>query len=150
MIGGSGNATESELKWANEVIERQARHMGLLLDDLLDISRFNSGKLELRKERFAVNQALMAVVKTVKPLFEARGHKLSIDVPEPTPYIDADPVRIEQIFSNLLTNAAKYTDRGGTIKVQASVQNNSVVVRVVDNGIGISAELLPHLFALFS
>lgn len=150
MIGGSGNATESELKWAHEVIERQARHMGLLLDDLLDISRFNTGKLELRKERFAVNQALMAVVKTVKPLFEARGHKLSIDVPEPTPYIDADPVRIEQIFSNLLTNAAKYTDRGGTIKVQACVQNNSVVVRVVDNGIGISAELLPHLFELFS
>ncbi len=150
MISGTDNATESELEWAHEVIDRQVGHMGRLLDDLLDISRFNSGKPELRKEHLAVKELLMAAIKTAAPLIEARGHRLSFEVPDPTPYIEADPVRFEQIISNLLTNAAKYTDPGGSIRIEAITKEETVVVRVQDSGIGISPELLPQIFEMFS
>jgi PAS domain S-box-containing protein len=147
------HATEEQLRWSNDVIDRQVEHMARLLDDLLEVSRITRGKLELRKERLALKSSLRAVVETVRPLIEARGHQLTIDLPEASIHLDADPVRFAQIFSNLLTNAAKYTDPGGVIGVRVSLdgeRGESVVIAVRDNGIGIAPELLPQLFEMFS
>jgi signal transduction histidine kinase/CheY-like chemotaxis protein len=144
------NATEEQLKRAQKIIERQVAHMSRLLDDLLEVSRITRGKLELRKERLKLKDSLLAAVETVRPLIESRGHILTMEVPSESIYVNADPVRLEQIFSNLLSNAAKYTDAGGQIRVQAELGKENVIVTVQDNGIGISPELLPQLFEMFS
>jgi signal transduction histidine kinase len=144
------DATKAELEWSHDVVDRQVGHMARLLDDLLDVSRITGGKLEMRKERLALNEILMAAVETVRPLIEARGHRLTTDLPKINVLIDADPVRFEQILSNLLTNSAKYTDRGGLIHIQVTLADGTVQIVVRDNGIGISPELLPHLFDMFS
>jgi PAS domain S-box-containing protein len=149
-IGKSPRATDAQVKWAQDVIDRQVDHMSRLLDDLLEVSRITRGTLELRTERLSVQQSLIAAVETARPLIEARGHTLSIDVPERTIYVDADPVRFAQIFLNLLTNAAKYTDPGGAIRVEAGLRHDTVVVKVHDTGIGIAPELLPRVFEMFS
>ena len=143
-------STEAQKKWAQDVIDRQVDHMARLLDDLLEVSRITRGKLELRRERLILNDSLAAAVDTARPLIEAREHRLVVELP-PTPVtIDADPVRFAQIFGNLLTNAAKYTDPGGLIHVRARIVDNDAVISVQDNGIGISPELLPQLFEMFT
>jgi PAS domain S-box-containing protein len=143
-------ATEAQVKWADGVIERQVEHMARLLDDLLDVSRITRGKLELRLEYLPLADHLVAAVETVRPLIEARGHRLTVDVSESPVAVDADPVRFAQIFVNLLTNAAKYTDPGGLIRVRARVEDGRAIVSVQDNGIGIATELLPRMFEMFS
>jgi len=143
-------ATEAQMKWSQDVIDRQVEHMARLLDDLLEVSRITRGKLDLRTERLVLKDSLIAAVETTRPLVETRGHRLMLDVPAETLHIDADPVRFAQIFSNLLTNAAKYTDPGGLIRVQAQAVGDHAVVTVTDNGIGIAPELLPQLFEMFS
>jgi PAS domain S-box-containing protein len=143
-------ATEAQLKWADEVIERQVEHMARLLDDLLDVSRITRGKVELRLERLPLAEHLVAAVETVRPSIEARGHRLTLEVPDAQVGVDADPVRFAQIFVNLLTNAVKYTDPGGLIRVRARVEGDRVVVSVRDNGIGIATDLLPRMFEMFS
>jgi len=149
-IGKAAHATEPQLRWAHDVIDRQVGHMARLLDDLLEVSRITRGKLELRKERLRLKDSLVAAVETVRPLIEARKHRLTINVPTGAVDIEADPVRIAQIFSNLLTNAAKYTDPGGDIRVHAKLVEDSVVVSVQDNGIGIEPERLSQVFEMFS
>ena len=144
------HATEAQMKWSQDVVDRQVEHMSRLLDDLLEVSRITRGKLELRKERLVLQDSLVAAVETARPPIEARGHRLVIDLPSAPVHIDADPVRFAQIFSNLLTNAAKYTDPGGHIRVQARVAGDAAVISVQDNGIGIAPELLPQLFEMFS
>ena len=143
-------ATREQIKWAQDVIDRQVDHMARLLDDLLEVSRITRGTLELRKERLRLNDNLIAASDTARPLIEARGHRLRVSVPQEVVYVDADPVRFAQIFSNLLSNAAKYTDAGGLIELEATIEGADAVVRVRDNGIGISAELLPRIFEMFS
>ena len=143
-------ATREQVKWAQDVIERQVGHMARLLDDLLEVSRITRGTLELRKERLQLSENLVAASDTVRPLIEARGHCLRVNVPQEDVYVDADPVRFAQIFSNLLNNAAKYTESGGLIELDASVEGADAVITVRDNGIGISAELLPRIFEMFS
>ncbi|HVJ60860.1 MAG TPA: GAF domain-containing protein [Burkholderiaceae bacterium] len=143
-------ATREQIKWAQDVIDRQVGHMARLLDDLLEVSRITRGTLELRKERLRLGENLIAASETVRPLIEARGHRLRVNVPQEEVFVDADPVRFAQIFTNLLSNAAKYTDAGGLIELDAIIAGADAVVRVRDNGIGISAELLPRIFEMFS
>jgi PAS domain S-box-containing protein len=135
---------------ARDIIDRQSQLMGRLLDDLLDVSRITRGSLELRMRTLDVASVIEPAVESVRPLMEARRHTVTIDVP-PTPmYVQADAVRLSQVVANLLTNAAKYTEPGGRITLRAHRDGQTVVLRVIDTGIGIEPELLPHIFEMFS
>ena len=142
--------TPAEIKWSLEVIERQSENMGKMLDDLLDISRITSGKLCLQKKQLALNDSLLAMIETVRPFIEAREHSFTVTIPAETVYIDADPVRFDQIFYNLLNNAAKYTESGGIIRVEVKLVADDVQITVSDNGIGIPPEAISDIFGLFS
>ena len=141
---------DAELQWARGVIDRQVDLMARLLEDLLDVSRISRNNLELRKEQVELADVLDAAVETSRPAIDAGRHELAISLPpEPIPLV-ADSVRLAQIFSNLLTNAAKYTEEGGRIRLSAVRQGDELVVSVKDNGIGIAAETLPRIFEIFS
>ena len=127
-------ATEREQK----VIERQVSHLTRLVDDLLDVSRITRGKVELRKEIVDVADLVAKAVEMASDLLEQGHHRLTIDVPRGQLYTNGDPMRLAQVVSNLLTNAARYTDPGGAIDLQSMDGGRSVVVRVSDNGTGIS------------
>jgi PAS domain S-box-containing protein len=132
------------------VIERQVRHMVQLVDDLLDISRITRGKIQLRRARVEVSQAVAEAVEIASPLLEQRSHNLSLDVDGERLVVDGDPVRLAQIFANLLTNAAKYTEPGGHIEVRIAPRGDGFVsVRVRDDGIGIAPEMLANIFEPF-
>lgn len=137
-------------RWALDVIERQVGHMALLLDDLLDVSRISRGKLELRLARVSLRSVADAAVETSWPLIEAKMHKLEVQLPADPVELEVDPVRIAQVLSNLLSNAAKYTDPGGTIALTAEVRGGELLVHVRDDGIGLSAGHLDEIFAIFS
>lgn len=131
---------------ARDIIGRQLHHMTRLVDELLDISRFNQGKITLRRDLVELRGALNTAVETVRPLLETRRHALRLSLPEQPLPIRGDMVRLTQIFANLLHNAAKYTPEGGQIVVDASAANGRVVVRVRDNGNGLSPALQRQLF----
>ena len=139
-----------ELLWASGVIERQVAQMARLLEDLLDVSRITRNKLELRKSRVTLAQVVESAVETSRPLIDGGGHELTVTLPSQPVYLDADPVRLAQVFSNLLNNAAKYTERAGRIQLTAEQCGSEIVVSVRDTGIGISKEMLPRLFEMFS
>jgi len=113
------------------------------------VSRITRGKVELRKERVELAEVLMKAVEMASPLLEQRSHRLEIEVPREGLACEADPVRLAQVVSNLLTNAARYTPPGGRVWLQAAREGSELVVRVRDNGMGISKEMLPQLFDLF-
>jgi CheY-like chemotaxis protein/two-component sensor histidine kinase len=121
-----------------------------LVDDLMDVSRITRGKVELKKERLQLSAVLDSAVETSRPLVEQMGHVLTVGLPEHTVVVDADPTRLAQVFSNLLNNAAKYTDRGGRIWLTAERQGGDVVVSVKDTGIGIPSDKLTSIFDMFS
>jgi PAS domain S-box-containing protein len=135
---------------ANEIIERQVVHMSHLLDDLLDVSRITRGAVELKKTRTELALVIQAAVDAARPQIDARQHNLLLDLPKRPVHLEADPVRLTQVFSNLLINAAKYTNAKGQIHVRVVEDGKDVVVSVKDNGIGIAAELMPRLFTLFT
>jgi PAS domain S-box-containing protein len=135
---------------ARTIMERQLGHLVRLVDDLLDISRVTSGKLRLRKERVALASAVHSAVEETRGLIETSGHELTITLPPEEVLLDADPTRLAQIFSNLLNNAAKYTEKGGHIWLTAELRDGDISVSVRDTGIGIAAEHLPHIFEMFS
>jgi PAS domain S-box-containing protein len=139
-----------ELQWGQDVIDRQVRVMARLLDDLLDVSRVSHGKLELRTERVELTTVLNAALETSRPRIEAASHELTVALPPEPIHILADPVRLAQVFSNLLNNAAKYTEEGGRIWLTVERQESDVIVSVKDNGIGINAEMLPRIFEIFA
>jgi PAS domain S-box-containing protein len=141
--------TPAQRAQALEVMDRQVAHMSRLLDDLLDVSRITLGKLELKKQETELGSVLRAATEAVRPTLDAKQHSLSLDVPKQPVWLIADPVRLAQVFSNLLINAAKYTDAGGHIYLGASCDGEAITVRVRDDGIGIRHETLPHLFAPF-
>ncbi|MES2186106.1 MAG: ATP-binding protein [Pseudomonadota bacterium] len=149
-ISSDPSATLQQLRWSHEVIERQVRTMALLLDDLLDVSRITRGILEVRKEPIQAAAIVEAALETARPVIDARRHRLDVQV-EPLPvYIVADPLRVAQALSNLLTNAAKYTDPGGRITLSALLEDGTLVLRVRDTGIGVAPTSLQRIFAMFS
>ena len=134
---------------AREMMERQLGHLVRLVDDLLDVSRIRTDKIELRREPIDLVATLRAAVETARPTIDQSGHTLAVTLPSEPARLLADPIRLTQVFANLLTNAAKYTDRGGRIELNARREDDEFVVSVRDNGIGIPAELLPGVFDLF-
>jgi signal transduction histidine kinase len=143
-------ANDPDQAWSHDMIDRQVRHMARLLDDLLDVGRITNEKLELRKQRIALATVVEAAMETSRALIERSRHAIEIVLPREAVYLDADPVRLAQIFSNLLNNAAKYTDPGGRIALQVTRAHDSIEVAVEDNGIGISQEDLPRVFDIFA
>jgi PAS domain S-box-containing protein len=135
---------------AEEVIERQVEQMGQLLDDLLDVSRIARGHVELRKKWIDLTSVIGGAIEAARPLLDRKTHALGLDLPRETLRLEADPVRLTQILSNLLTNAAKYTDPGGQVQLRAWREGDMVAFSVKDNGIGIAPEMMPRLFELFS
>jgi PAS domain S-box-containing protein len=138
-----------QLRWSLDVIERQGRAMGHLLDDLLDVSRITRGTVEINKSRVTLREVLEGAVETARPLIEERAHSLLLDVPPQVVTIEADPLRISQVIANLLTNAAKYTNPGGTLRLTVSVEQSNLTMSVSDNGIGIDPQALPRVFDMF-
>jgi PAS domain S-box-containing protein len=136
--------------WAAGVIERQTSQLARLIEDLLDVSRINTGKIRLRRETLDVATVLDRAIESVRPLLKDRKHLLSCEYGRGELWIDADPTRIEQIILNLLTNAAKYTPAGGHITLRAVAKNGEITVAVRDTGIGIDPERLPQMFELFA
>jgi CheY-like chemotaxis protein len=124
--------------------------MTRLLDDLLDVSRITRGKLVLQRSPTELGPILADAIEAARPVLDARQHHISIELPKEPVRLEADPVRLAQVFSNLLINAAKYTDPGGHIRLWALQESGQVVVSVRDSGTGISAELMPRLFTLFA
>ena len=132
------------------IIDRQVQQMVRLIDDLLDLSRISRGKIELRKERIDLDDALQSAIETSRPLIEEYGHHLAVSLPgEPVP-LNADLTRLAQVFLNLLNNAAKYTERGGQIWLSAERRGDTAVVGVRDTGIGIPPQMLPRVFEMFT
>jgi PAS domain S-box-containing protein len=148
-IARNEKATDAQKRWSNTVIERQVQHMSLLLDDLLDVSRITHGTLQLRKQQTDLHSILGAAVETARPLIDERHHVLDLAVPEQL-QVHGDPLRLAQVLSNLLTNAAKYTNPGGRIRVTGAQQGDELVISVEDSGIGISAQDLPKVFGMFA
>ena len=132
------------------VIERQMRHLVRLVDDLLDVSRITRDRLELRVERIALADVLAAAQETVQPLLDSAGQHIEMDVPDRPLSLDADPHRLAQVFSNLLSNASKFSAEGGLLGLSVRVEGANVVVRVRDAGIGLDREHLGTIFDLFS
>lgn len=130
------------------VIERQVKHLVTLVDDLLDVSRITRGRVELNRRILEVAEPLSKAMELTAPLIEARAHHLEVDVASGL-WVDGDETRLAQVFSNLLTNAAKYTERGGHICVKAFASGDEVVVTVQDDGTGLPEEMIPHVFDLF-
>ncbi len=131
------------------VVGRQIRHLARLVDDLLDVSRFSHGHIELRKTAFELRRAVEGAVETARPLVEQRRHTLALSLADEPLWLEADVTRIEQVLSNLLHNAAKFTPPGGRIELTTRRDGGEVVIAVRDNGAGISPDLLPRIFDLF-
>lgn len=140
----------ADLNRIREVIDRQVKHMARLLEDLLDVSRISHDKLVLRKEQIELSETIRIAVETSQPLIERGQHTLDVSLPTTPVYLDADPVRLAQVFSNLLNNAAKYTEPGGKIQISAECQDDEVVVSVKDNGLGLAPETRSRIFTMFS
>jgi PAS domain S-box-containing protein len=141
---------QPELEWARGVIDRQAQLMARLLEDLLDVSRISRNRLELRWERVELAAVWEAALETSRPVIEAGSHQITIMPPSEPIHLVADPVRLAQVFANLLNNAAKYSERGGRIQLIGERHGAHVVVSVKDSGIGIAADALPRIFEIFS
>ncbi len=141
---------QPELVWARGVIERQVHQMTRLVDDLLDVSRITRGKIALRKEQVELAAVVGSAVESSRFLFDEPGHQLTVELPPEPVTLEADPARLSQVLSNLLNNAAKYTDPGGRIWLTAERERESVSIRVRDNGIGIDPEVLPRVFEMFT
>ncbi len=135
---------------ARNIIERQVAQLKHLVDELLEISRITTGRVQLRRERVAVSGIVERAIETAQPPVEQRRHKLTVSLPPRPVWLQADAARLEQVVVNLLTNAAKYTDEGGRIWLTVEREGDTAVLRVRDTGIGIAPELLPRIFDLFT
>jgi PAS domain S-box-containing protein len=139
-----------EIDWCTDVIDRQVKHLSRLIDDLLDVSRITRGKIRLRKEHLDVSTVLRGAVESARPLIEARQQELSVTIPTGALPAQADPLRLEQIVTNLLANAAKYTAGGGRIWLSAERDDAAIVVKVRDTGIGMPPDQISRMFELFA
>jgi signal transduction histidine kinase len=146
----AGDTSTPEAQKAREIVDRQVQHLTRLLDDLLDVARITIGKIQLRKEPVNLAVVVAEALEASRALIEQRGHSLSVSLPEPAVFVEADPTRLGQVITNLVNNAAKYTPPQGHIRVTACRENGEAVVRVSDDGIGIPPEVIPHVFDLFT
>lgn len=146
----SEGATSAELHASSVIIERQTRHISRLLDDLLDVSRVTRGKIEVRKQPIDLAAVLRSAIETCRPVTCRKEHEVSLHVPPEPVWVEGDPVRLEQIFCNLLNNAAKYTAERGRISLTVALEDDFVAIRIRDSGIGIPPEMLSRVFDLFT
>ena len=135
---------------AAKVIKRQAGAMKMLLDDLLDVSRLKLGRLELHRETVLAASVVDAALETIRPMLESMGHKLQVDLPTYPVEIDADPLRLGQVISNLLSNSIKYTQPGGSIGLKLRLAGHNAVISVHDNGVGMEPALIETMFEMFT
>ena len=149
LLAQSADRTEAD-RTVLEVMGRQLEHLIRLVDDLLDVSRINRGKLELRRRAMDLRQAVSSAVDATRPFVEERSHRLVVDLPAAPVPVDGDAIRLAQVFSNLLHNAATYTEDGGNIRIDVAEGNGEAVVRVVDDGIGLHPEQARNAFELFT
>jgi PAS domain S-box-containing protein len=144
--------TTPELEWSRDVIDRQAKHLSRLVDDLLDLSRITLGKIRLENERIPVAGFVVQAVETSRPVIEENGQALTVDLPPEPLFVNGDLTRLSQVVTNLLNNAAKYTPRGGHLRLSVArdeIDPERVCVRVSDTGIGIPEDMLASIFDLF-
>src|ERR1700722_13612176 len=132
------------------IIERQVGQLARIVDELLEVSRITTGRIQLHRERIALGVVVENAVATVRSLIDQRKHELTVSLPAQAIWLDADAARLEQVVINLLTNAAKYTDQGGHIWVTLQQEGEEAVLRVRDTGVGIAPEILPRIFDLFT
>jgi signal transduction histidine kinase len=144
---GNDRATAAQV---TDIMERQVQQMVRLVDDLMDVSRISKGKMHLQKERVELAAVVRSAVESSGPLVEAAGHRLAVTLPEEPVWLEGDQLRLAQVFSNLLNNAARYTKHSGRIELTARREDPVVAVTVKDNGIGIPLAMLPHVFELFT
>jgi len=142
-------AADSQMEEACAIADRQVRNMSRLINDLLDVARINQGKVQLALEQIDIREVLNRSLEAAKPLIQAREHRLETSIPATRLMVQADLVRLQQVFVNLLTNAAKYTDPGGHITVLVDRVDQDCVVRVRDNGKGLAKEMQTKVFDLF-
>jgi signal transduction histidine kinase len=145
----SENGDRDRLLRTQAILERQTKHLTRLVDDLLDIARVRSGKIELRNTRVAVSEIVEQAVHHSRPLLDKHRHTLQCELLDEPIELDADPVRLTQVLANLLNNAARYTPMQGRIIVRVTRKPGAVEIRVIDNGRGMSSEFLPHAFDAF-
>ncbi len=138
------------LAGAGSIIERQVGQLATLLDDLLDVARITQGKLELRRTLAPLESIVDTAIEATRPLFEAKRHELAVSLPERSPMLHADALRMSQVLSNLLANAAKYTDAGGCVALRAWSEGDALLLSVQDSGIGLPADALPGIFEMFA
>jgi len=141
--------TDADFSRAREVLSTQIQHLVRLVDDMLDVSRLSSGKIRLCRETLDLRDVLQLSVQACQAVIEARRHELTIELPTEPMLVEGDSARLEQVFVNLLVNAAKYTDEGGRIAIVGELTAERAITRIRDNGIGITPELLPQIFELF-
>ncbi len=139
-----------DVQWTAEVIERQVKAMSRLIDDLMDVSRINQGRIELRRDRVNAKSVIEDAIESARPLIDECGHELVLRIPDHDLVFDADPTRLTQAFMNLINNAAKYMDKGGRIDIEVQKLEHEAVVTIRDTGIGISSDQLERVFELFS
>jgi signal transduction histidine kinase len=142
-------ADRERLQRTRDAMDRQVRYLARLVDDLLDVSRINSGKIELRRGPVNLQEVLEQAVAAVRPALEERRHQLQTQLPTQPLLMFADGVRVTQVVANLLNNAARYTDEGGRIVLRCEQADDQVIIEVEDNGRGIPDDLLPHIFGMF-
>ncbi|HYC46244.1 MAG TPA: PAS domain-containing sensor histidine kinase [Burkholderiales bacterium] len=138
------------LQYPIKLIERQVEFIRRLVDDLLDVTRISAGKIQIDLQPLDVREVIARAVDMTRPLIDERSHRLAQHLLAVPIIVKADAGRLEQVFVNLLTNAAKYTPEGGSIEVRASMEQDEALVHVMDNGLGIPKEMQPHIFELFT
>ena len=144
------DSADPQLRLPREIIDRQVRHLTRLVDDLLEVSRITQGKMSLRRERIDLADALNEAIEAARPMLSTGGHELTIDMDRAPVHLFADGTRVTQMVLNLLNNAAKYTPKGGHVRLTVARDGADVAISVRDNGIGIEAGHLPDLFRMFS
>ncbi|HEY2774296.1 MAG TPA: response regulator [Candidatus Binatia bacterium] len=149
-IMGMKKTPDPDLAWCRDVIERQADQLTRLVDDLLDVSRITQGKIKLRMEPLTVADVVGSAIETTRALIEKQAHRLRVEVPERSIAITGDLTRLTQVVANLLTNAAKYQNEGGSIDVTVRKESDMVAISVRDRGIGIAPHMLTQIFELFA
>jgi CheY-like chemotaxis protein len=141
------NAT---IDYARAILGRQVLQLRRLVDDLLDISRVTRGLITIKKEPLDISALMSRAVETISPSIQGRNQELTVDLPVTPIWVEADAVRLTQVFANVLDNASKFSAAGGTIALRAHQEDDQVVVVVKDNGLGIEADMLPQIFELFA